>query len=266
VTGTIHYSLRKGVLLTKEVFYMLSGSVIAVTSGKGGVGKSTVSVNLATALARSGKNVALIDLDIYGFSVPNIMNISSRPKTINQKIIPIEAHGVKVMSMGFLIKGNDPVVWRGPMLGKMVEHFTKDVMWGELDYVVLDMPPGTGDVALDMHNFIPQSKEIIVTTPHQTATHVAERAGTMAIKSEHEIIGVVENMSYFQPIEGQDKYYLFGKGGGEALAENLHTEVLARLPIQEPQEGSPTPAIYEEGTQLYTEYNKLAAKINELHS
>ncbi|MBM7649079.1 Mrp family chromosome partitioning ATPase [Bacillus ectoiniformans] len=243
---------------------MLSGNVIAITSGKGGVGKSTVSVNLAIALSRMGKNVALIDLDIYGFSVPKIMNLENRPKTFNGKIIPVESHGVKVMSMGFLIKNNEPVVWRGPMLGKMVEHFSKDVMWGELDYILLDMPPGTGDVALDMHHFIPESKEIIVTTPHQTATHVAERAGTMALKAKHEVLGVVENMSFFQPRDSDKQYYLFGKGGGADLADALHTSLLAQLPIEELDEETETGGIYEEGSSLYRHFDQLAEKVDSL--
>lgn len=246
---------------------MLTGTVIAVTSGKGGVGKSTVAVNLALSLARRGKQVALIDLDIYGFSVPKILNLTSKPKTMNRKIIPVESHGVKVMSMGFLVNGNDPIVWRGPMLGKMVEHFTKDVLWGKLDYVILDLPPGTGDVALDMHHFIPQSKEIIVTTPHPTATHVAERAGTMAINTKHEILGIVENMAYFTPPNSQDKYYLFGKGGGDYLAEQLNSEVIARLPIEPVQEGEAPPSIYTEGSTLYEHYMKLAESVeNRIHS
>ncbi|WP_345774224.1 Mrp/NBP35 family ATP-binding protein [Cytobacillus sp. S13-E01] len=239
---------------------MLSGQVIAITSGKGGVGKSTVSVNLALSLARLGKSVALIDLDIYGFSIPKLLNISYKPKTFNGKIIPVESHGVKVMSMGFLLGGNDPVVWRGPMLGKMVEHFTKDVIWGELDYVILDLPPGTGDVALDMHQMIPQSKEIIVTTPHPAATFVAERAGTMAIKSNHEVLGVVENMSYFTPPNSTEKYSIFGEGGGDKLAEALNSEVLAKLPI-EPPSSNDTPAIYDEHSLLFEHYMELAKKL-----
>lgn len=242
---------------------MLTGEVIAITSGKGGVGKSTVATNLAVSLARLGKSVALIDLDIYGFSIPKILDINYRPKTFNGKIIPVESHGVKVMSMGFLIKNNEPVVWRGPMLGKMIEHFTKDVMWGELDYVILDLPPGTGDVALDMHHYIPQSKEIIVTTPHPTATHVAERAGTMAINTKHEILGVVENMSYFTPPNSEEKYYLFGKGGGERLAELLKTDVIAKLPIEPPKDDGYIQPIYEEGTELYSQYMELAKRIND---
>lgn len=243
---------------------MLTGTVIAITSGKGGVGKSTVSVNLALSLARKGKQVALIDLDIYGFSVPKILNLTSKPKTMNGKIIPVESHGVKVMSMGFLVNGNDPIVWRGPMLGKMVEHFTNDVLWGKLDYVILDLPPGTGDVALDMHHFIPQSKEIIVTTPHPTATHVAERAGTMAINTKHEILGIIENMAYFTPPNSQEVYYLFGKGGGDHLANQLNSEVIARLPIEPVQEGDVPASIYEEDSVLYEHYMKLAENVENI--
>ncbi|MFF2875520.1 Mrp/NBP35 family ATP-binding protein [Gottfriedia sp. NPDC057991] len=241
---------------------MLSGNVIAITSGKGGVGKSTVATNLAVSLARQGKRVALIDLDIYGFSIPKMMEIDIMPKTFNGKIIPVESHGVKIISMGFFIKNNDPVVWRGPMLGKMVEHFSKDVIWGELDYCILDMPPGTGDIALDMHHTIPQCKEIIVTTPHQTASIVAQRAGTMAIKANHDILGVVENMSYFQPKGTNEKYFIFGKGGGDLLADRLETKVLAKLPIEEVIENSDTPSIYDEDTSLFHHYNELATTIN----
>ncbi len=241
---------------------MLKGNVLAVTSGKGGVGKSSLSVNLALALQKLGKSVAIIDLDIYGFSVPKILNIDFKPKTFNGKIIPVETHGIKVMSMGFLVNGNDPIVWRGPMLGKMIEHFTKDVLWGELDYFILDMPPGTGDVALDMHLMIPESKEIVVTTPHKAAAFVAERAGTMAIKSNHEVIGVVENMSYFTPPESKEKYFIFGKGGGQELATQLGVDLLGQLPIQEPDESVEAPAIAMEGTPLQEEYVKLARTID----
>ncbi|MYL34688.1 P-loop NTPase [Pontibacillus yanchengensis] len=240
---------------------MFSGEVIAITSGKGGVGKSTVSVNLALALKKLGKKVAIVDLDIYGFSVPKLLGISARPKTINERIIPVEAHGVKVMSMGFLIKGNEPVVWRGPMLGKMVNHFWSDVQWGELDYMILDLPPGTGDVALDMHQLIPQSKEIIVTTPHEAATHVAERAGSMAIKTDHEIIGVVENMAFFTPPGTKDQYFLFGKGGGETLADTLNTELISSLPIEPPYPDGTTPVLYEEGTVLHDYFLSLAKNV-----
>ncbi|MGA9287323.1 MAG: P-loop NTPase, partial [Anaerobacillus sp.] len=168
---------------------------IAVASGKGGVGKSTVTVNLATSLARLGKKVGIIDADIYGFSVPDMMGIESRPKVVDGKIYPVERFGVKVMSMAFFVEDNAPVIWRGPMLGKMLNNFFSEVDWGELDYLLLDLPPGTGDVALDVHTMLPASKEIIVTTPHATAAFVAARAGAMALKTKHEVLGVVENMS-----------------------------------------------------------------------
>jgi ATP-binding protein involved in chromosome partitioning len=243
---------------------MLSGKIISVISGKGGVGKSTVSANLAVSLARQGKAVALIDFDIYGSSIPNMLNISYGPKSINNKIVPVESHGVKVMSMGFIVKNNDPVVWRGPMLGKVVEQFINDVLWGELDYVVIDMPPGTGDVAMDVNRLIPSSHQILVTTPHPTASHVAERAGKMATNNNHHVLGVVENMSYFQPPESEEKYYIFGKGGSEKLAESLGTELIAQLPIIAPKEGDFEPSIYKEGTVLYDKYRELAEKVEEL--
>lgn len=189
------------------------------------------------------------------------MNIDYKPKTFNGKIIPVESRGIKVMSMGFLVKDNEPIIWRGPMLGKMIQHFTEDVLWGELDYFILDMPPGTGDVALDMHLMIPESKEIVVTTPHKAAAFVAERAGVMAIKSKHEVIGVVENMSYFSP-DGTKKYFIFGSGGGETLADQLNVDLLAQLPIQEPDESSSAQAIAKEDTPLHKEYLSLAKMIN----
>ncbi|TLS37838.1 Mrp/NBP35 family ATP-binding protein [Pseudalkalibacillus caeni] len=240
---------------------MLSGEVIAITSGKGGVGKSTVAVNLALSLARKNKKVALIDLDIYGFSIPKIMNITSKPKTMNGKIIPIGSHDVSVMSMGVIAKGNDPIVWRGPMLGKMLDHFFNDVIWGKTDYTILDLPPGTGDVALDMHQMLPECKEIIVTTPHEAASHVAERAGLMARSTKHEILGVVENMAYFREPESGKNYYLFGKGGGKTLAEKLETRLLASIPFALPAEDGTIPSIHEETSNLYTHYMELAEKI-----
>jgi len=243
---------------------MLSGKIISVISGKGGVGKSTVSANLAVSLARQGKTVGLIDFDIYGSSIPNMMNISYGPKSMNNKIVPVESHGVKIMSMGFIVKNNDPVVWRGPMLGKVVEQFINDVIWGELDYAIIDMPPGTGDVAMDVNRLIPSSHQILVTTPHPTASHVAERAGKMASNNNHEVLGVVENMSYFQPPDSETKYYIFGKGGSEKLADTLGTEVIAKIPIIAPKEGDFEPSIYREGSPLYQKYMELAQKVTEL--
>jgi len=236
---------------------------IAITSGKGGVGKSTVSVNLAVALAREGKKVGLIDADIYGFSVPDMMGIEQRPTVIDNVILPVDRFGVRVMSMGFFVEDNTPVIWRGPMLGKMLKNFFEEVHWGDLDYMVLDLPPGTGDMALDVHNTIPQSKEIIVTTPHGTAAFVAARAGTMALKTEHEIIGVVENMAYYECKTG-DKEYIFGKDGGIKLAEELGTEVIAQIPIGAPDredEDEFAPSVYPQGSKTGELYQELAKKI-----
>jgi len=238
---------------------------IAIASGKGGVGKSTVTVNLAVALARLGKRVGLIDSDIYGFSVPDMMGIEERPEQIGEKIKPVERFGVKVISMGFFVEDNSPIVWRGPMLGKMLRNFFAEIEWGELDYLLLDLPPGTGDVALDVHQMIPQSKEIIVTTPHATAAFVAARAGSMAIRTNHEIIGVVENMSYFESKETGAREYVFGRGGGGKLAETLNTELLAQFPLgapdNHPSEPDYSPSVYRADSDIGKEYKVLAQAV-----
>lgn len=238
---------------------------IAVASGKGGVGKSTVTVNLAVALSRLGKKVGLIDADIYGFSVPDMMGIEDRPIVENERVIPIERFGVQIMSMGFFVEDNSPVVWRGPMLGKMLRNFFAEVAWGDLDVVLLDLPPGTGDVALDIHQMIPQSKEIIVTTPHGTAAFVAARAGTMAMSTNHEIIGVVENMAYMQCGKCGEKEYVFGRGGGGKLAEALHVPLLAQIPLgaadNHPQEPDFSPSVYKADHPIGQKYIELAQSL-----
>lgn len=238
---------------------------IAVASGKGGVGKSTVTVNLAAALARAGYRVGVIDADIYGFSVPDMMGIDRRPTVIDNVILPVEKLGVKVMSMAFFVEDNRPVIWRGPMLGKMLRNFFSEIHWGELDYMLLDLPPGTGDVALDVHQLIPQSKEIIVTTPHVTAAFVAARAGAMALQTNHEILGVVENMAWYECSHCGEREYIFGTGGGEKLAQYLNTELLAQIPL-----GAPTgsmleeaPGIYPEGSPQAAIFERLAAAVIE---
>jgi ATP-binding protein involved in chromosome partitioning len=239
---------------------------IAVASGKGGVGKSTVTVNLAVSLARLGKKVGIIDADIYGFSVPDMMGIEQRPVVIDETILPVERFGVKVMSMGFFVDDNAPVVWRGPILGKMLRNFFHEVHWGELDYLLLDLPPGTGDVALDVHQIIPQSKEIIVTTPHATAAFVAARAGAMALHTtKHELLGVVENMSWYETRDGEHDY-VFGRGGGEKLAEELRVELLAQIPLRAPNALDPndplfSPSIYDFEHPTGKLYRQLAEKV-----
>ncbi|PYZ95585.1 chromosome partitioning protein ParA [Alteribacter lacisalsi] len=238
-------------------------SFIAVTSGKGGVGKSTVSVNLAVSLAKKGKKVGIIDADIYGFSVPDMMGIEERPKVVGQRIYPVNRFDVQVISMGFFVEDNSPIIWRGPMLGKMLNNFFNEVEWDDLDYLVLDLPPGTGDVALDIHSMIPQCKEILVTTPHATAAFVAARAGAMALKTEHEILGIVENMAYFESKLTGEKEYVFGTGGGEKLAEVLDSEILAKVPLGQPDidEENFAPSVYDDSHQIGQIYSELADKV-----
>jgi ATP-binding protein involved in chromosome partitioning len=238
---------------------------IAVASGKGGVGKSTVTVNLAVALARKGKKVGIVDADIYGFSIPDMMGVEERPQLVDNKIIPVEKYGVKIISMGFFVEDNAPVIWRGPMLGKMLRTFFGEANWGELDYLLLDLPPGTGDVALDLHQMLPQSKEIIVTTPHATAAFVAARAGAMAVHTKHEILGVVENMSYYECTKCGEKDHIFGRGGGAKLADELHAELLTQLPLgapdNHPSEADYSPSVYKESTKAGQLYLEMADKI-----
>jgi ATP-binding protein involved in chromosome partitioning len=238
---------------------------IAIASGKGGVGKSTVSVNLAVSLARQGKKVGLVDADIYGFSVPDMMGIVNRPVVRGESIIPVERFGVKVISMGFFVEDNAPVIWRGPMLGKMLNNFFSEVEWGDLDYLLLDLPPGTGDVALDVHTMLPHCKEIIVTTPHPTAAFVAARAGAMALSTDHEIVGVVENMAYFESKVTGEKEFVFGQGGGEKLAEELRTDLLGKLPLQQPDwnEEDFAPSVYAEDHRLGRIYGDIAHQVIE---
>ncbi|WP_078596185.1 Mrp/NBP35 family ATP-binding protein [Evansella clarkii] len=236
---------------------------IAVTSGKGGVGKSTVSVNIATALARKGKKVGIIDADIYGFSVPDMMGIQERLKISGQRVLPVNRFGVQVISMGFFVHDNSPIVWRGPMLGKMLNNFFSEVEWEDPEYVILDLPPGTGDVALDVHSMLPTTKEIIVTTPHPSAAFVAARAGLMAMRTGHEILGVIENMAYFESKATGEKEYIFGQGGAQKLANDLNSEVLAQIPLGQPEMDTVdfAPSIYGENHPTGKIYLDLAHKV-----
>ncbi len=232
---------------------------IAVTSGKGGVGKSTVTINLAVALARLGKRVGILDADIYGFSIPAMMKIQQKPTMIDQTAIPVISHGVKIMSMGFFTNENQPVMWRGPMLNKWIRNFLVNTHWDELDYLLIDLPPGTGDVAIDMAAMIPQAQEIIVTTPHLAASHVASRAGLMAQHTKHTILGVVENMAYFENSNGE-KNYLFGQGGAEKLADELQSSIIAQIPFAQPEENTGS-SVYDEDSIIGEVFTHLAEDI-----
>lgn len=193
------------------------------------------------------------------------MGITVRPTVKGEKIIPVERFGVKVISMGFFVEENAPVIWRGPMLGKMLNNFFHEVEWGELDYLLLDLPPGTGDVALDIHTMLPSCKEIIVTTPHPTAAFVAARAGAMALQTDHEVLGVVENMSYYESKKTGEKEYVFGKGGGDKLAEELRVSVLGQIPLRQPDwnEVDFAPSVYDASHPTGEVYQHIANKVIE---
>jgi ATP-binding protein involved in chromosome partitioning len=204
--------------------------ILGITSGKGGVGKSSVSVNLAVALAAHGLEVGILDADVYGFSVPKMLGIDHDPVVIEDMIVPPVAYGVKCISIGFFVGEDQPVMWRGPMLHKALEQFLVDVYWGDLDYLVIDMPPGTGDVALSMAQYLPRSEVYVVTTPQAAAQRVAQRAAYMAKKINLPLRGVIENMSWFTGDDGR-RYELFGRGGGKQLASDLGVPLLGQIPL-----------------------------------
>jgi ATP-binding protein involved in chromosome partitioning len=210
--------------------------VYAIASGKGGVGKSTVTVNLAAALAARGLSVGVLDADIYGFSVPRMMGVTARPTRVGEMILPPVSHGVKVISVGMFVDGNVPVVWRGPMLHRALQQFLADVYWGDLDILLLDLPPGTGDIAISTAQLVPTAELLVVTTPQLAAAEVAERAGAIAMQTRQRLVGVVENMAAMVLPDGST-LELFGSGGGEAVAATLSkvtgTDVplLGRIPL-----------------------------------
>lgn len=204
--------------------------VYAVASGKGGVGKSSVTVNLAAALAAKGLRVGVVDADIYGHSVPRMLGADGRPTQVESMIMPPSAHGVKVISIGMFTPGNTAVVWRGPMLHRALQQFLADVYWGDLDVLLLDLPPGTGDVAISLAQLLPSAEILVVTTPQAAAAEVAERAGSIALQTHQRIVGVVENMSWLELPDGQ-RMEVFGSGGGTQVAESLSRLVGAPVPL-----------------------------------
>ncbi len=209
-------------------------NVICVASGKGGVGKSTMTSNLAAALQADGYPSGALDCDVYGYSIPRMLGVNDKPEvSAERKIMPLLAPcGVKVMSIGFFVEENAPVVWRGPMLHKAIQQFLEDVAWDELEYLLLDLPPGTGDVSMTLAQLLPQAKFVIVTTPQPAAQTVASRAAQMAHKVDLELLGVIENMSGFTAPSGE-RFTIFGEGGGQQLADELDVPLLGKIPLQE---------------------------------
>jgi ATP-binding protein involved in chromosome partitioning len=217
----------------KEIPFAKAGSltrVYAVASGKGGVGKSSITANLAAALAQQGLKVGVVDADIYGFSIPRMLGVEQRPTQVDEMILPPIAHEVKVISIGMFVPGNQPVVWRGPMLHRALQQFLADVFWGDLDVLLLDLPPGTGDIAISVAQLIPGAEILVVTTPQQAAAEVAERAGAIAIQTHQRVAGVIENMSWLELPDGT-RQEIFGSGGGQVVADSLTRSIGAPVPL-----------------------------------
>ena len=216
-----------------EIPFAQAGSrtrVYAVASGKGGVGKSSVTVNLAVALAARGLQVGVLDADIYGFSIPRMLGVEGTPTQVEKMIMPPAAHGVKVISIGMFTPGNAAVVWRGPMLHRALQQFLADVYWGDLDVLLVDLPPGTGDIAISIAQLVPAAELLIVTTPQLAAREVAERAGSIALQTHQQIVGVIENMSWLELPDGT-RMDVFGAGGGQAVSDSLSRSTGTRVPL-----------------------------------
>jgi ATP-binding protein involved in chromosome partitioning len=224
-------SQRAAVPAPTPIAYPHLGNIIAISSGKGGVGKSTVATNLAVALAQQGARVGLMDADIYGPNIPRMMGVNGAPPVENEKIIPLQAHGVKIMSLGFMIERDQPAIWRGPIIMKIITQFLRDVQWGELDYFLVDMPPGTGDAQLSLVQATMVHGAIIVTTPQEVASGDALRGAKMFQRVAVPVLGVVENMSHFICPHCDEKHQIFGSGGGKRLAEELDVPLLGEIPF-----------------------------------
>jgi ATP-binding protein involved in chromosome partitioning len=240
------------------------GAVVCVGSGKGGVGKSSVTANLAAALAQEGKRVGVLDADVWGYSIPRMFGLGGDrpPISPDRKIQPMEANGVKIMSIGFFVDEDSAVVWRGPMLHKALTQFLEDVAWGELDVLLVDLPPGTGDVSMTIANLLPDAKFLLVTTPQATAQKVARRAAEMAHKVSLEICGVIENMSGFTT-PGGERFAIFGEGGGQELADELDVPLIAKVPLTMPlreQADAGLPVVLEDETDPASQALRQAAR------
>jgi ATP-binding protein involved in chromosome partitioning len=241
--------------------------VIGVSSGKGGVGKSTVTVNLAIALAQAGHSVGLLDADVYGFSVPKMLGTDHDPVILGDIVIPTSAHGVRCLSMGYFVPDDQPVIWRGPMLHKAIQQFLTDAYWGEPDFVLIDMPPGTGDVALTLAEVMPRAEIVVVTTPQPAAQRVAQRSAFAARRLKLSVRGVIENMSWFTGDDGT-RYELFGEGGGATLASDLGVPLLGQVPLVNAvrlggDEGRPVTAV-DPGSETAGAFRSIAEKLAAL--
>jgi ATP-binding protein involved in chromosome partitioning len=238
--------------------------VISIASGKGGVGKSSVTANTAVALARAGHDVAVLDADVWGFSIPRMLGVEEAPGVLGGLIVPAAAHGVRVISMDFFVPPDQAVIWRGPMLHKALEQFLDEVFWDEPEFLFLDLPPGTGDVPLSLSQFVPEAMTVVVTTPQPTAQRVAKRAALMAAKMEQELAGVVENMSWFTGDDGR-RYEIFGSGGGKALADELGVPLLGQVPLvpalrEAADRGEPA-AVAVPGSEAAAAFEAIAARL-----
>jgi ATP-binding protein involved in chromosome partitioning len=243
--------------------------VLAVASGKGGVGKSSVTVNLAAAMAAQGLRVGIVDADVYGFSVPALMGINQAPTRVDEMILPPVAHGVKAISIGMFVAGNQPVAWRGPMLHRALEQFLQDVYFGDLDVLFLDLPPGTGDIAISVSQLLPGAELLIVTTPQAAAADVAERAGSMAVQTGQKVAGVIENMSWLE-LPGGERMEVFGSGGGAELGRRLTStvgydvELLGSIPLEPAlREGGDAgkPVVLRPGSPAADELTRIASML-----
>jgi ATP-binding protein involved in chromosome partitioning len=229
----LRQALRRRMTADDGPSFLRPGSktrVIGISSGKGGVGKSSVTVNLAVALAESGRSVGVLDADVYGFSVPKMLGATRDPVVLGDMVVPVAAHGVRVLSMGFFVQDDTPVIWRGPMLHKAIEQFLRDAYWGEPDVLLVDMPPGTGDVTLSLAQVMGRAEVVVVTTPQPAAERVAQRSAYAARKLKLSVRGVIENMSWFTGDDGT-RYELFGAGGGRSLAHDLGVPLLGQVPL-----------------------------------
>jgi ATP-binding protein involved in chromosome partitioning len=240
--------------------------VFLVGSGKGGVGKSTLTANLAVSLADQGFSVGLIDADIFGYSIPGQLGITDKPTQLDEMILPPVAYGVKVISIGMFVDGSQAVAWRGPMLHRTIEQFLKDVFWGQLDFLLIDMPPGTGDVAISLGQALPTAKSLVITTPQEAAAEVALRSGALGIQTGQSVFGVIENMSWLEQNDGS-RFELFGSGGGQAVATHLETTLLGQIPMSVAlrigsDKGKPV-VLENPADPAAIEITKLAKKISE---